>query len=293
MDFFPLMRGPVSDKKRSGLVRPGLTSFGLIILAAAVLAMASLVGCGAEPPSTEVRPDVLTVEEALAADSGHPVNVRGMLVASDAGAVLASALLESYPPQAGGETIPLAGLDLSALVGVNSVDASSAGEGHGPAAISWTDHPVVLEGEVKEGVLQVGGYPQVVEASAGDVRVRFSPASAPVFVGDMVWWAFDLTNTGSAPLELVFSSGQRGEVVALQEGVEKYRWSADKAFTQAVETVRLEPGHSFGVALNDLLPLEAGKYEIAAYVTASVMAAGGQSGEGTSLPELRTVLTVW
>ena len=67
-----------------------------------------------------------------------------------------------------------------------------------------------------------------------------------------MWWAFDLENTGMEPLDLSFSSGQRADVVLSREGVEEYRWSADKAFTEAIETVTIAPGEILPIVMNDV-----------------------------------------
>ncbi len=103
-----------------------------------------------------------------------------------------------------------------------------------------------------------------------------------------MWWAFDVTNTGKTPVDLTFSSGQRGDVILSQGGVEKYRWSDGKAFTEAIETVTLEPGTSVPVVLNDALALPPGDYDVTAMVTASV----GGSGAATALPGVQTTLTI-
>jgi hypothetical protein len=102
-----------------------------------------------------------------------------------------------------------------------------------------------------------------------------------------VWWAFDVTNTGQAPVDLTFTSGQRGDVVLSEGGVEKYRWSDGKAFTEASERT-LQPGKSLPVVLNDTLAAPPGDYDLAAMVTASI----GESGVGTALPGLETTLTI-
>lgn len=96
------------------------------------------------------------------------------------------------------------------------------------------------------------------------------------------------------PLDLIFSSGQRGEVVLAQSGVEKYRWSADKAFTEAIETVALEPAKAYPFVLNDTARVVPGEYELTATVAASVGPAGGfgRPGSGIPLPEIKTTITV-
>ena len=52
----------------------------------------------------------VSIEQALASESGRAVRVSGHVVATDDVVVLASALLESYPPQAGGAVLPVRGI---------------------------------------------------------------------------------------------------------------------------------------------------------------------------------------
>jgi hypothetical protein len=258
-----------------------------LILAVAILPVAA-AGCGEDEPSAGDGA-VLTIEQALATEPGEPIKVTGTIVATGSGAdakiVLASALLESYPPQAGGATLPVTGLDLTSLVGLSS----TAGQPD-MAPVSWSEYPVVLEGVMNNGVLEVQGTPRMAEATSGDVRVRFSPVSEPLPAGaGTVWWAFDLQNMGSAPVALTFSSGQRADVVLSQDGVEKYRWSRGKAFTEAIETFTGEPGQVFPIVLNDQFAVEPGQYDLVATVTATV----GPEGAAQPLPELTMQVTVY
>ena len=274
-----------ADRRRGRTVL--FASLLVLILAVAILPVA-VAGCGADEPSAGDGA-VLTIEQALAAEPGEPIKVTGAIVATgsdaDAKIVLASALLESYPPQAGGATLPVTGLDLASLVGLSS----TAGQPD-MASVTWSDYPVVLEGVIKEGVLQVQGTPRVAEATSGDVRVRFSPVSEPLLAdAGTVWWAFDLQNVGSAPVDLTFSSGQRADVVLSQDGVEKYRWSQGKAFTEAIETFTGEPGQVFPIVLNDQFAVEPGQYDLVATVTATV----GPEGAAQPLPELTMQVTVY
>jgi hypothetical protein len=227
---------------------------------------------------------VLTVEQALAADEGQDLDVSGAVLSVGGQTVLASALAESYPPQAGGATVPVADLDLSALVGLSS----TAGR-EGMADVTWSDYSPTLRGVIKAGVLHVTGVPRVEEDTNVDsLRIRFSPVSEPTSSGDRVWWAFDVTNTGQAPIRLVFPDGQKGEVILSQGDVDKYTWSEGKAFTQQVETITLEPGKSYSVVLNDTLAVPAGVYDLTARVTAMV----GPAGTEAPLPDIISTLTV-
>jgi len=258
-----------------------------LILAFAILPVAA-AGCGEDEPNAGDGA-VLTIEQALAAEPGEPLKVTGAIVATGTGAdakiVLASVLLESYPPQAGGATLPVSALDLASLVGLSSTAGQSD-----MAPVTWSDYPVVLEGVMKDGVLEVEGTPRVAEATSGDIRVRFSPVSEPLLAdAGIVWWAFDLQNVGSAPVDLTFSSGQRADVILSQDGVEKYRWSQGKAFTEAIETFTGEPGQVFPIVLNDEFALAPGQYDLVATVTATV----GPEGAALPLPEVTMQVTVY
>jgi hypothetical protein len=51
-------------------------------------------------------------------------------------------------------------------------------------------------------------------------------------------------NTGDRTLVVPFATGQRFDVVVMQEGAPVWRWSRDRSFTQAATTVRLRPGEA-------------------------------------------------
>jgi hypothetical protein len=226
---------------------------------------------------------VLTVDQALVAEEGQDLAVQGAVLATDGKTVIAATLAESYPPQAVGATLPLQGLDLASLVGLST----TAGQPD-MAEVTWSDYWLTLHGVIKAGALHVRETPHVVEDTSGIVALRFSPVSEPVESGDQVWWAMDVGNTGTAPVDVRFSSGQRGDVVLSQGDVAKYEWSDGKTFTQAAETVTLQPGKSLSIVLNDLLSVPAGQYDVLARVTATVGTAGAES----PLPGLATTLTV-
>jgi len=258
------------------------------VLCLLVVAPFALAGCGTAEPGDGDGP-MLTIEQALVAGAGKLIKVQGAVVASGTEVVLASVLRESYPPQAGGAILPVKGLDLESLVGLTSTADQPE-----LAQVTWSDYWVVLEGVVTDGVLQVRKTPRVIEISSAGMRVRFSPVSEPLAAGETLWWAFDVKNTEAMPLDLMFSSGQRGEVVLSQNGVEQYRWSADRAFTEAIETVALDPGKGLSVVLNDTARVTPGEYEVTATITASVGPAGGPGSPGSEIPlaELKTVVTV-
>lgn len=267
-------------------------------LVAAVLFAAGLFsGCGAgqggnaTTSSDRTNSEVLTIEQALLAERGTKAKVRGALLAPAGGAVsqmvLASVLLESYPPQAGGATVGLRGLDLEDLVGL-----SSTSDHPELAQVVWSDYWMVLGGVIKDGSLEVQETPRIVASTVAGATVRFSPVSEPIASGDTVRWAFDVKNSGSTPLQLNFSSGQHADVVLSQNGVEKYRWSAGKVFTEAVENIMLQPGQVWPTVVNDTFEVPPGDYDLTATVTADI--SGGSTGNspGNSLPQLVTTITV-
>ena len=263
-----------------------LTAATLLVIVAVVVFTFALTGGGGQGSGTPTGPDstlVLTVDQALVAEAGQDIKVSGYLVSTSAGAVLASALAESNPPQAGGATIPLSGLKLTDLVGLNS----TAGQA-GLADVTWSDYPLVLEGVVVSGVFEVRMTPAVEEEISGDIRVRFSSVSEPVRSKDQVWWAMDVTNTGQTPVDLTFSDGQRGDIILDQGDADLYTWSTGKVFTQEVLTVSLEPGKPFPVVLNDTLGVPPGRYNLSARVTALV----GPADTAAPLPDIVTTLIV-
>jgi len=84
----------------------------------------------------------LTVAEALATDATGVLAVKGFVVADGDEVRLCDALLESYPPQCGGDSVVLDSLE------VVDPDALTA-EG----AVTWTDSPQTVFGELADGLL--------------------------------------------------------------------------------------------------------------------------------------------
>lgn len=61
---------------------------------------------------------------------------------------------------------------------------------------------------------------------------------------DSVRFVLTVTNAGTAPVTVVFPSGQSYDFVVRADGRELWRWSADMGFTQAVREVPLAPGQT-------------------------------------------------
>lgn len=120
----------------------------LLLLPLALLALAACGGADeVEPQPQSVVPPTsaglgagpgISIEEALAAGSGETLLVSGNLLADGEEVRLCSALAESFPPQCGGPQIRVEGLTLAEVDGLMT-------EG----AVSWTDRPIQLLGEVE------------------------------------------------------------------------------------------------------------------------------------------------
>jgi hypothetical protein len=65
-----------------------------------------------------------------------------------------------------------------------------------------------------------------------------------VVTDDTVECVFIIQNTGTDPVELDFRTGMVADVAVSEEGVEVWRWSDGRMFTQALETETLAPGAS-------------------------------------------------
>ena len=159
----------------------------------------------------------------------------------------------------------------------------------GAAPSTWTNYWTVLEGTVTDGTLEVTAVPEVISAVTPELRLRFAVVGAPMVSGNSEWWAFDLRNEAEEPLDLTFANGQEAEVVLSQEGVEKYRWSDDKLFTEAIKTVTLGPGELYSVAINDTLEIPPGRYDLEAFLTAKAEV----DGQEVPLPTLEGVVDVF
>jgi hypothetical protein len=120
------------------------------------LVTAFLVGCGGngEPANdgtgspqvsgTAAGPGI-SIEEALTSELDEMLLVNGNLLAEGGEVLLCSALAESFPPQCGGASLQVEGVELEEVDGLVT-------EGD----VSWTDRPIQLLGVVEDGVLTVG-----------------------------------------------------------------------------------------------------------------------------------------
>ena len=87
----------------------------------------------------------ISIDEAVDSTLDGQLLVNGFIVAQEGGAVrFCSALAESYPPQCGGTSLVVEGLNLEEVDGLTSAQG-----------VSWTDAETQLLGTVADGVLTV------------------------------------------------------------------------------------------------------------------------------------------
>jgi hypothetical protein len=129
---------------------------------AAALVAVALAGCGGDGtddasddsgsvPQTSApgAGPGISIEEALAADTDEMLLVNGNLLADGDDVRLCYALAESFPPQCGGPSLVVEGLDLEEVDGLIT-------EGE----VSWTDRPMQLLGVVEDETLTVSDNAQ-------------------------------------------------------------------------------------------------------------------------------------
>ena len=109
-------------------------------------------GAGVSQCPDQVPPTTKGIRQALEAAEGSEVTVSGMLIANRDGKTrLCSVLLESGPPQCGGDRIDLLGFDASSVP--NSKTPQRRSE---IATVRWTDSPITVT-----GIKGIGGLVEV------------------------------------------------------------------------------------------------------------------------------------
>ncbi len=83
----------------------------------------------------------VSVADAVTQGIDGPFEVRGFFFVDSAGARICELLLESFPPQCGGASLPVGDFDVDLALNSES-------------GVSWTDQVVYLEGEIIGGIFQ-------------------------------------------------------------------------------------------------------------------------------------------
>ena len=139
------------------------------------------------------------------------------------------------------------------------------------------------------GVLafSAGAQPFTVERTDGGLRVEASLARRVFTPGEPVEVTVVARNLSAAPLGIVFNSGQRVDLIVRRpRGDEVWRWSHDKAFTQAIQTLHLRPQESFALQVAwDQRDLQGRRVDPGTY-EALVVFMGRTEGAGRGLATL-------
>ncbi len=122
------------------MARPVVAALALLVLLAACSGAGS---SGVSGPALGMGPG-LSVTEARRSTLSEPLLVRGNLIVVDGVARLCEALLESHPPQCGGASLVVRGLDLT------TIQPQSTANG-----VTWSATEVKLLGKVANNVLTV------------------------------------------------------------------------------------------------------------------------------------------
>lgn len=201
---------------------------------------------------------LLTPDEA-ASRSGD-ASVQGFFWARPAQgtALLCESALESFPPQCGGESIAVTGVDIPSLAGVEFNQN-----------IFWAED-VRIRGRLGDGTLESSS----VEFNTGNRQNGLSfrvvvPLEVPR--AGATWLAI-LTNSGAAPVDVRFTDGQSAEVILTDPdtGDTVYEWSQGQSFTAAARTEALSPGETVRFALSDEnFDLASGVYDVQGLLTGS------------------------
>ena len=91
---------------------------------------------------TSDEPLPAAMQPSMAVDATGPVAVAGFVVAVDGEIRLCEALAESFPPQCGGASIPVTGLEQ-----VDPDELKTEGN------VTWTDYVVTIYGDMVDGTL--------------------------------------------------------------------------------------------------------------------------------------------
>ena len=123
------------------------------ILPALLLVITLSVACGGDDSNELETVDTQTeIGQVLEAAEGSEVTVSGFLIADrDGNTRLCSALLESFPPQCGGDRIDLLGLDASSVPNTSTPQGSSE-----IRTARWTNSPITVT-----GIKGIGGLVEV------------------------------------------------------------------------------------------------------------------------------------
>ena len=164
-------------------------------------------GAGLSQCPERIPPTNMEIRQALETAEGSQVTVSGFLFADTAGNTrLCSGLLESYPPQCGGDRIDLLGFDASTVPNSQTPQAPSE-----IGTARWTDSFITVTG---------------IKGIAGLAEVRLSTEAAAIVGGTA---PEEEPATSHSPIEFVmeetYALGQDIEIKIRNNGTESYVYS--------------------------------------------------------------------
>ena len=120
----------------------------ILLLAVATIVSALAAACGDEDlasgPNSGVGPGI-SIGEAFTSNLQGPLLINGHLHAQNGQVRLCELLAESFPPQCGGRSLVVQGLDLTTMNGLTT-------EG----SVTWSDQLMQVLGTLEGDVLTVG-----------------------------------------------------------------------------------------------------------------------------------------
>ena len=157
---------------------------------------AVMAGCGGQGDTNRRAVEGIglpvTVDQLSTLSQDTPITVRGFLHVEDGTARICGAILESYPPQCGGPSVELVGLDIDEIVGT-----TTAGD------VTWKEDVVLRILHAPDG-----RYTAVVLDDEASVRVTLGLYSG---VADPSW---TLTNDEASDLRDALVELRRTDAVA-------------------------------------------------------------------------------
>ena len=169
----------MKDKNQEDYGMGRMKGLAAILGVAVLMAVVAACGDGAEPASlsdevpTQAPPAVggtSPIGQALDAAEGSEVTVSGFFFANkDGNTRLCSGLLESFPPQCGGDRIDLLGFDASSVPDTSSPQSSSEIQ-----TVTWSNSQITVT-----GIKGIGGLAEVRLSTDASSTQQGPSAPAP------------------------------------------------------------------------------------------------------------------
>ncbi len=206
-------------------------------------------------PCADQTPPATSIGQALKAADGSEITVNGFFFADkDGNTRLCSGLLESYPPQCGGDQIELLGFDASSVP-----DTSIPQRPSEIATARWTDRQIAVT-----GIKGVGGLAEVRLSTDDPTTQQGSTAPAP-------------TESTPQSSRVVSHGGPANDYVSLVDSLRAAGATTDPAGNVS-QPFFAPQGQVLSVNGGDVQAFEFASAEEADTVAATVAADGGSIG---------------